>query len=548
MEQPPVTSNDSFRWSRLLTRIRSTFGYVSFILASVGAVAAVGGGSSFLLIKEIRSFSLSVIIIGAALLLTALMLSLRRVTVALFGIRGRYGLNTLIMIVVFVAIVVMVNFVGIRSGIRIDVTATKQFSLAPQTLRVLKDLKEPVDVKAFFVPTDPQQSVTRVQAEDLLKEFKRRSNKITFGVIDPESQPSIARQYEITRYGTISFEAMDSKKRHIVLTPPVTEQSFTTALLIVTGVQQKKVYYLTGHGERSMDDVAEGSQGYGFAVAGMLGDNYRVEPLVIGQQGQENWQQDAAVLVVAAPNKDLREDEKLPLYNYLKNSGRALFLLEPNAPPSFKELLAKWTISLDEGYIVDKASSLQNDPKTPILQSYQHVKYDDVTITDSLDVTFFPGVASLAFPFEDPPKTVFARPLALTTPDSWLETNAESVAFDKDVDKQGPLFPALLVQAQAPTGENPQTASSKLTNIVVFGDADFASNKYYTAFTNSDFLLNTINWLAEDKELISIRVKPFLFRELVVTSREFELIRWSSWLLMPTMLVFLGAVIWWRRR
>ena len=554
MEERPIPSDDSPKKVGLFVRLRSTSGYVSFVFASVGLVALAGGGISYLLIEQIRNFSLTVVMIGGVLLLLSLMLSVRQVMVAVLGIRGRYGANTLIMIITFLGILIMVNFVSFLNNTRFDVTATKQFSLARQTVGILDDLDEPVQATAFYVPADPSQRVVQRQAADLLSEFARRSDKFTFRLVDPDAQPSIARQYEITSYRTIAFEATDSGRRYMVITPPVTEQDFTTALLVVTETKQKKIYYLIGHGERDPNDLSEGSQGYGFAVTGMLGDNYLLEPLIIGQGAQQEWQEDAALLVIAGPTSDLLEAEKQPLYDYLRNGGKALFLLEPDTPPSFKELLARWAISLGEGSIVDQGSSLQDDLKTPILQSSEGSYSPLSPITVLIDVSFFPGVTTVSYPVEEPPDTISFVPLAITSRSSWLETDVENIAFDEGEDVPGPefggdfLFVAVAVEAIAPVGEKPRDDIDKLTNMVIFGDADFASNRFYFAFSNSDFFLNAVNWLAEDFDLISIRVKPFIFRELVVTSSEFELIRWSSWFLMPVVLVFLASVVWWRRR
>ena len=76
----------------------------------------------------------------------------------------------------------------------------------------------------------------------------------------------------------------------------------------------------------------------------------------------------------------------------------------------------------------------------------------------------------------------------------------------------------------------------------------FAKNQFYSSSENSDLFLNSVNWLAEDFDLISIRPKLFPFRELVVTTREINFIKWSSWLLPPGLMLILGSVIWWRRR
>ena len=87
-----------------------------------------------------------------------------------------------------------------------------------------------------------------------------------------------------------------------------------------------------------------------------------------------------------------------------------------------------------------------------------------------------------------------------------------------------------------------------LTKIVAFGDSDFVSNEFYTSRDNSDFFLNSVNFLTDDYDLISIRPKVFPVRELVLTANQRDFIQWSSWFLPPTLLLVIAALIWWRRR
>ena len=86
------------------------------------------------------------------------------------------------------------------------------------------------------------------------------------------------------------------------------------------------------------------------------------------------------------------------------------------------------------------------------------------------------------------------------------------------------------------------------TTLVVFGDSDFAANSFAAYSTNLDFFLNAVNFATEDFGLISIRPKPFAFRELVVTSEEFDFIRFSSWFLLPSAVGLASVLVWWRRR
>ena len=144
-------------------------------------------------------------------------------------------------------------------------------------------------------------------------------------------------------------------------------------------------------------------------------------------------------------------------------------------------------------------------------------------------------------------------PLAFTTLESWAQqvTDAEDLTYDVERDILGPFPTILAVEAISELGKAPmenEDGTIAQTSIVVVGDTDFASNKYSGSAKNSDLFINSINWLAKDFELISIRPKTQAYRELVLTKSERDFIRWSGWLLMPTLVTLGGFISWWRRR
>ena len=65
------------------------------------------------------------------------------------GRGARYGTMSIVSIVVFLAILVAVNYLGTRQSKRWDLTANQVYSLSDQTIKILKDLKEPVKVTVF---------------------------------------------------------------------------------------------------------------------------------------------------------------------------------------------------------------------------------------------------------------------------------------------------------------------------------------------------------------------------------------------------------------
>ena len=389
--------------------------------------------------------------------------------------------------------------------------------------------------------------ILRDISEDLLTEYDRRSTKFDFRFVDPELRPEEAGRLQVTQFPAIVFEAMDSGRIYQIAGP--VEQEFTTALLVVTGTEQKIVYYLTGHGEPSITDPDDPT-GYSIAARGIVGDNYRLVPLSLVDERQQGWPEDAAALVIVRPQKDLLQQEKDALHSYLRGGGEALFLMEADTPAGFKEILGRWGIALGEGAIVDAASHIANEERTPILDRFSYV--NETEITPDLAQTFFPDATSIepAVELEELEGTILISPLGLTSFDSWLETDPEKNEFDAATDTPGPLAIGVALRAIAPLGEEPLPSDGDpdLTSIVVIGDSDFANNRFFTSLSNGDLFLNSINWLAEDYELISIRPKASSRRPLIITTREFDFIRWSSWLLMPLAVLSLGGAVWWRRR
>ena len=545
-----------------LSSLQST-GFWSFVTAVVGIVALLAGGGMYFTVEELREFSVTVIIIGLVLLFLALVLSPRSIAIFLMGRQGRYGSNIVILTIAFFVIVLLLNFLLYRNPTRVDVTATRIFTLSDQTVQVLNGMDGLVRANAFFVPADTRSAAARQQAEDLLNEFTRRSNMFSYRFVDPELQRSVAQQYGVTSFPAIVFEDLEDGTQQSVSS--FTEQDFVTSILIVTGADQKIVYYLTGHDEAgatrdALSGEIDQDNGFDFAIGGMQRDNYRVLPLNLKQDAAVP--EDAAIVVIAGPKQDLDTPEFAALDAYMKGGGRMIALLDPTTPDTFNLLVSQWglliaTRDFDTNLpvsIADAVSNVAGEELTPLLQK-ANVQYSTsvspstpgIPIADQIDVTFFPEATSVdrLIPIEETPPFVQILPIAMTTPASWLETNPEEVNFDAGEERLGPFPIAVVVEA---TGTIDEAVRHPTAKLVVFGDSDFAKNKFFASSDNADLFLNSVNWLADDYELISIRPKVFPYRELVVTTRERDFIKWSSWFVPPMIMLIIGAVVWWRRR
>ncbi|HCV27776.1 MAG TPA: Gldg family protein [Dehalococcoidia bacterium] len=554
-----------------------------YMLVVAGLGAFLVGALIFIFIRELDTTGVWTMQIGLAILVVAVIISWRQVARAVFGRRGRYGVNTLIIVASFIALLTFGNLVlwsfsnqdNPPGWLRTDVTANKQFGLSEQTVQLLTDLREPIQATVFLQVNSAEGAAAWRDTQDLLSEFSRRAaDDFEFRLIDPVLQPNVAADYGVTQTPAIAIEATASRRTDIVvggnpLTSPdiFDEQGITTAMLVVNQVRQKQVFFISGHGERDISSTGDEGEGFAQVALALIRDNYRVSSSTLIDllpQIFSNSEDDfPAALIFADPKSELvsasgeLRDETDILRQYMLRGGSVIFMFEPNPNASYANLLGEFGVALGTGHLVDVTSFVA--PEADFLQITRANRQFDPPhpITEPIDVVYMPGATFIGRTITDDaiPRTTTGEAhltltgLATTTLNSWEELG-DTDEFDLDEDRPGPFPVAVAVEALAPIGFSPQIVEGELirTNIVVIGDTDFASDRYFSSAKNGDFLANAVNWAVRDFELISIRSKTKVFRELVLTRSERDFVRWSGWLLMPSLISAIGIWSWWRRR
>jgi len=506
---------------------------LSGLVAGLGLAALVVALIVMLLLPGIRYAAWSILTLGILLLAIAFIMDFRRVTRTLTGRRGMFGIGTTVMASISVGIILLINAISVGNYHRFDTTGLAQFTLTSQTKDALANLKTQVKVTCFFVPNDPYG--IRSYATSLLAEYQNNTDKLSVEFVDPEEHPDRARKYGITQWQTVAFES--GNHRRLVLPYEILEQaehSFTSAILEVTGTVQKKVYFLTGHGETSI------SGDYSYARQGLLDNLYRVGTLDL--IANPSIPEDIAALIIVAPRRALTGGEFELIKQYLRAGGWVLFLLNPDSPEDMKQLLSAWGVDVQKGTLIDPASYAAPSVSSPTVPSARDLF--------QLPVVYFPEATSIT-PQPKVPKSIELRPLAWTTKESWLENNFDPnkpPVFDEGADTKGPFALAVLITTALPEKPEEQTAAFKDTRIIAIGDSDFASNQHFYNGNNGEFFLNAVNLLTAGKELISIERKVLPFRRLVASQEVVNVIRYSSIGLLPVLVLVAGGIVWWRRR
>ena len=532
------------------------------------AVVAAGMVARFV-VPERQELWWWTLVVGLALVLVY-GLGQWRSYAALFQRRqARYGTLAASGVVLGLAILVAANYILARQNKRWDLTAAQQYSLSDQTVRVLESLESPIRVLVFA------QEVDFPRYRDRLGEYEYTSDRVSLELIDVDKNPVLARQYEVQAYGTVVFDYNGRIERVV----SDQEQDLTNGLIKAVEGEERKAYFLQGHGERSPTGTER--DGYSALADALRLDNLSVETVILSQAGAVP--EDAAVLVAAGPATDLLPAEADMLRDWLDGGGKLLVLLDPPDGPDGENrdnligLIAEWGIEVGQDIVVDVSGVgqlLGTDATVPVASTYpQH------PITDRFALlTAFPLARSVK-PAEGGAGGRMATSFAETSPRSWAESNLDlssgEVAMEEDQgDVPGPISIAAAVSATVETdaeggspageaaggdiddghdhgaeaGAEEESDAPVEARLAVFGDSDFAANGSLGIQGNRDLVLNAINWLAEQENLISIRPREPEDRRITVTADQQFRIFAASIFLIPGVIVGAGVYTWWRRR
>lgn len=429
------------------------------------------------------------------------------------------GVMTLSLLVM----VALLNFWFYHHDWRYDLTANRQFTLSPQTQKLLQELSQDVKVTAFY----RTRSAKRQAVENRLEAYRQAAGgQLSYELIDPELKPGLAERFKISLDETLVIESKQGRKDIL----NAEESTLSTAILTVTRRDKPKVYFLTGHQELPLDD-SYSRGGLGVIKESLLQENYNIQPLALSESDYK-VPKDARAVILAGPERSLVTAERKALQNYLQGGGRLMVMLQARYDSGLEAILNRYGIQAGNTIVVDPENNLQRDYTVPLITRFQ-----EHPLTEGLTGTavFFPLARSLQT--HEPPAGLELTPLMLTSTKSWGETNlADNALIQQDeADVAGPVSLAM-------------AAEKDKTRLLVIGNAAFISNRFASVLGNRDFFLNGVAWLVGDQERLNIHSRPETDRQLVVSAR----MLWWAWViavgLMP--LLFFGVGFWmtWRRR
>jgi ABC-type uncharacterized transport system involved in gliding motility auxiliary subunit len=472
------------------------------------------------------------------------------------------GSGTAAGVIIFLAIIVAIQYITLQHPKRWDLTGGGTYTLAPQSKKLLETFKEkklPIEVLAFYESKD---QAARESVRDLLDQYRDADAEFTYSFVDPDKERALALQHKIDAYPTIILKA--GKKEERITTAD--EETVTNALAKLLRTEDKKVYFLKGHGELSLDSTEP--DGLSIAKELIGKQNYGVSELVLMQAPAVP--EEANILVIAGPKTDPLDAELDSIREYIQRGGSLLVLLNPFKTPKLAAFLKEYGFETRDDIVVDRMSRvLGGDYLMPVITTY--IK-SPITKNFTL-ASFFPETRSIRVAAKPSPH-VEAKELCLTSQLSWTITeeqlNSGNANLDEKTGLKGPLSVMSIATVKADEAvkkdsaeKKPETASTaqgvekdkkasgdgkdteeksqanlRKARLAVFGSSLIASNKFVKLQGNGDLILNTVSWLAEDENLIAVRPKTSRSQPFVLTASES-----LAFLVVPVFLIPLACIL-----
>lgn len=519
--------------------------------AAVGA----GWGAALLMVVLLfwmainRSFSLGPKIVLGVIVALAVFWAVTHWSSIVSGTRTRgvrIGANSLIFVLLVLGILVLINVVAARHHTRTDLTENQRFSLSQQTREVVKGLEQDVTIIAFLGPEPGP-------VRDRLREYNMLSPRLKLEIYDPVTDREKVEQYKVMSPDTLVVKSGDREEKVI----GGGEEQLTSTILAVTSGEKTRIYFLTGHGERSITDT--GPRGLGNVKANLENQQYQLEELNLATAQSPQVPTDCAVLVIAGPSEPIPQKQMDAIAAYVQQGGNLFLALEPDGP-DFAALLDPYGIKPLPGMVYDPGWGLGGAAFVPMVADYTEHEITEglQQVGVALPTTRAFEVIDTSVPDEmmmdqPPGANTNARPLLKTSAEAWDESTPAEGAKHDPGEPSGPLDLAVLYDAGMT--ENPDPMSMPPTTdtkqrLIVLGDADMMTDEFISIGLRGNlyFVLSSINWLVANDKLISIPPKDDTPSFLTMNERQQKLV----WVLVvgvvPLLIGVSGVLVWWRRR
>lgn len=460
---------------------------------------------------------------------------------------------TLLLIAIIICAYLAINYAVEKANFAdIDMTKEKIYSISQETKDKLRNLENDVTISIYnmydyykdfaYQYARLNDHITVEEVENLTSKTDWKtdygvSDTSSFIVISTANREKILYEYDLYTYDYTTYEEID-----------ITEEAITNGILDVVTDVKPKIYFLTGHNLYSTSYLQ-------YLQNAIIEEANEVDDLDLMTTGEVP--EDCNVLVITALKEDIKELEKDSLIKYIQKGGKILLLLDANLNnvklTNFQKVLDEYGVSVSNGIILEgDTSKMVSGAPNFVIATMNSSSSITKNINMDMNVCLInAGKLTIDSSEELEKKNVTSEILATVSDKAFYRTDLQSSSqskIDSDEDAGGSIVAAML------TKEIDENTSSKL---IVFANTAFATNKqiqvssqYYMYamdfYNNKDILLNSISYLTEREENITIR-KNLEAVNYDVTEFQNRIVLGIIFA-VPVFIIIIGIVVWVMRR
>lgn len=469
----------------------------------------------------------------------------------------RLGSYTTVSCLVVLAIVVLINLAvnSLPSNYtKLDLSPQQYYSISGQSEQIAGSVEDELTIYVIAQTGNADETVM-----ELLVRYQAVNSKIKVVQKDPVVNPTFASAYtsETVAENSLIFVYGDRSKyvpySDIYVTSYSmnsdysynTEVSFdgenqiTSAINSVTSVRTPNIYYLTGHGEQVLASYVQES---------VKQDNLDYEELNLLSAG--SVPEDCDCIVAYGPTGDISENEKDILLSYLKTGGKFLYVQDASEEefPNLAEIMAYYGVTVEKGMVLEGDSrQYYMYPMVLIPEIKSHAITDPLSGYNVL-LPYSSGIK--AADSDDLREGLSINTFLATTDSAYVKTNLSSSAYEKEEgDIDGPFSVAVAV-TDTHAGEDDAGEGCAEARMIVLGTSYMLESDINNLVSgaNEDLFLNSLEWLCERENTISIRAKSMDSGKLAVAAASSNM--WKIILIgiLPLASVACGGIYVYRRR
>ena len=463
----------------------------------------------------------------------------------------RNGSYSTLLIVIFVAIVVVINMIVGKlpsKYTQIDISDQQLYSIGDETKKVLNNLDKDVTIYQIAQSGSEDETIS-----NLLQKYADESKHVKVELKDPVVSPKFVSEYtsdqvssnslivacgdrnKVVNYNDMYESTMDYNTYSYQTTGFDGEGQITSAIAYVTTENLPVLYTLEGHGEKELDSTIKED---------IEKANMEVKTLNLISEG--SVPDDAACLLIDSPSSDISEDEKTALLDYLENGGKAMVFSDytESTLSNFAAVLENYGVKAADG-IVFEEDNQHYGMQMPyyLLPTVNSTDASSETASSGyyIIMPYAQGIQKL----DDVRDTVTVEDILTTSDSAYSKTNLQSETLEKeDGDVEGPF--ALGVSIKEDVGDG------KKTQIIYYSSSYIMDSQMNQLVSggNEKLVTESLNSMVSTEETTTVSIPSKSLEVSYLTISDYDASFWKICTigLIPGIFLVAGFVIWFKRR